>query len=156
MNQGIGGNAVASGGLGPPASARYSRDVLGQSGVRWVIVFEGVNDIGSGRVGLQHHRRLRPDDQHGARAEPAHLRGYRHALRGNSYYTAAHETARQAVNTYIKSGKFDGFIDLDAAVRDASNPPKLQAAYDSGDGLHLNPVGYQKMADTVDLTLFTR
>ena len=38
----------------------------------------------------------------------------------------AHETARQAVNTYIRSGgKFDGVIDFDAAVRDTSTPPKL-------------------------------
>ena len=74
----------------------------------------------------------------------------------NSYYSAANETNRQAVNTYVRSGKFDGVIDFDAAVRDTSKPPKLQAAYDSGDGLHLKPAGYQKMADTVDLTLFTR
>ena len=68
----------------------------------------------------------------------------------------AHEATRQAVNTYIRSGAFDGFIDLDAAVSDTSTPPKLQAAYDSGDGLHSTPAGYQKMADTFDLTLFTK
>ena len=74
----------------------------------------------------------------------------------NSYYTAAHETVSQSVNSYIRSGKFDAFIDLDAAVRDTSNPPRLQAAYDSGDGLHLSPAGYQKLADTVDLSLFAQ
>ena len=60
------------------------------------------------------------------------------------------------MNAYIKSGKFDGFIDFDAAVRDALDATKLQAAYDSGDGLHLTPAGYQKLADTMDLTLFTK
>jgi len=74
----------------------------------------------------------------------------------NGYYTPAHETVRQTVNTYIRSGKFDAFIDFDAAVRDTSNPPKLQAGFDSGDGLHLNPSGYQKLADTVNLTLFAQ
>jgi lysophospholipase L1-like esterase len=156
MNQGIGGNAVTTGGLGPTASARYGRDVLGQSGVRWVIVFEGVNDIGAGvpaasitavfdtMISQAHAQNLLI---YGATITP---------FGANAYYSPAHEAARQSVNTYVKSGKFDGYIDFDAAVGDGSNPPKLQAAYDSGDGLHLNPAGYQKMADTVDLTLFTK
>jgi lysophospholipase L1-like esterase len=157
MNQGIGGNAVTSGGLGPTASSRYMRDVLNQSGVKYVVIFEGVNDLGGGAsassitavfdtmISQAHAKGLLV---YGATITP---------FGSNSYYTAAHETARQGVNTYIKTpGKFDGFIDFDAAVRDTSNPPKLQTTYDSGDGLHLNPAGYQKMADTIDLTLFTR
>jgi lysophospholipase L1-like esterase len=75
---------------------------------------------------------------------------------GTTYYSDANESNRQAVNTYIKSGKFDSFIDFDGAVRDPLNPTQLQAAYDSGDGLHLTPAGYQKLADTMDLTLFTK
>jgi lysophospholipase L1-like esterase len=74
----------------------------------------------------------------------------------NSYYSAAHETVRQAVNTYIRTpGKFDGFIDFDAAVKNTATPPGIQDAYDM-DGLHLIPAGYQKLADTVDLTFLTR
>ncbi len=77
----------------------------------------------------------------------------------NSYYTVDHESVRQQVNTYIKSGAFDGYLDFDAAVTDNGNPPQLQAIYDTWaqtDGLHLNPVGYQKLADSVDLALFTK
>ena len=77
----------------------------------------------------------------------------------NAYYTAAHESVRQQVNTYIKSGVFDGFIDFDAAVTDGGNPPKLQTTYATWaqqDGLHPGPAGYQKMGDSVDLTLFTK
>jgi len=156
MNQGIGGNAVTAGGLGPTAIARYSRDVLGQSGVRWVVVFEGVNDIGGGAtassitsafagfISQAHANNLLI---YGATITP---------FGSNAYYSVAHEAARQDVNTYIRSGAFDGFIDLDAAVSDTSTPPKLQSAYDSGDGLHSTPAGYQKMADTFDLTLFTK
>ena len=156
MNQGIGGNAITSGGLGPTATARYSRDVLGASGVRWVVVFEGVNDIGGGAtadsitgayasfISMAHARNLLI---YGATITP---------FGSNAYYSVAHEATRQAVNTYIRGGAFDGFIDLDAAVTDTSTPPKLQPAYDSGDGLHSTPVGYQKMADTFDLTLFTK
>jgi lysophospholipase L1-like esterase len=155
MNQGIGGNAILTGGLGPPGAERYARDVLGQSGVRWVIVFEGVNDISEdttvASITAAYDRMI-------ADAHARNLLIYGATITpfaGHSYYSAAHETARQAVNTYIRSGKFDAVIDFDAAVRDTSTPPKVQAAYDSGDGLHLNPTGYRKLADTVNLTLFT-
>ena len=156
LNQGIGGNTVTSGGLGPTASSRFSRDVLGQTGVRWVIVFEGVNDIGSGVSAASITSAY---DSMIAQARAKGLRIYGGTITpfgANAYYTAAHENVRQSVNTYIRSGKFDGFIDFDAAVRDSSNPPKLQAAYNSGDGLHLNPAGYQKLADTVNLALFAQ
>jgi lysophospholipase L1-like esterase len=75
---------------------------------------------------------------------------------GNGYYGVANETARQSVNTYVRSGKFDGVIDFDAAVRNTVSPPALQPTYDSGDGLHLSPAGYQKMADSIDLSLFAK
>jgi lysophospholipase L1-like esterase len=77
----------------------------------------------------------------------------------NTYYTVAHEAVRQQVNTYIKSGVFDAYFDFDAAVTDGGNPPALQTQYDTWaqtDGLHLNPAGYQKLADSIDLTLFTK
>ena len=154
LNQGIGGNAVTSGGLGPTALSRFSRDVLGQSGVRWVIIFEGVNDIGGGASASSLTSAF---DTMIAQAHAQGLLVYGATITPfgtNAYYTPAHESVRQAVNTYIRSGKFNAFIDFDAAVRDTSNPPRLQSIYDSGDGLHLNPTGYQKMADTVDLSRF--
>lgn len=153
-NAGIGGNAVTSGGLGPTGLSRYSRDVLNQSGVRWAIIFEGVNDIGGG---VSASTLTSAYDTLIAQARAKGLRVYGATITpfgSNAYYTPAHETVRQTVNTYIRSAKFDAFIDFDAAVRDASSPPRLQTAYDSGDGLHLNPAGYQKLADTVNLTLF--
>jgi len=156
LNGGIGGNAVTSGGLGPTGLSRFGRDVLGQSGVRWVIIFEGVNDIGAG---VSASTLTSAYDTLIAQARAQNLRVYGATITPfgtNAYYTPAHETVRQTVNTYIRSGKFDAFIDFDAAVRDTSNPPRLQAAYDSGDGLHLTPAGYQKLADTVDLALFAQ
>ena len=156
INQGIGGNAVTTAGLGPTAATRYMRDVLGQSGVRWVIIFEGVNDVGTTVPAAPVTAAF---DQMISQAHAQGLLVYGATVTpfvGHSYYSVAHELARQELNTYIRSGKFDAVIDFDMAVRDSSNPPKLQAAYDSGDGLHLNPAGYQKMADTVDLALMTR
>lgn len=156
LNAGIGGNAVTSGGLGPTGLSRFSRDILGQSGVRWVIIFEGVNDIGAGvsasTLTSAYGTLISQARGQGLRVYGATITPFG----SNGYYTSAHETVRQTVNTYIRGGNFDAFIDFDAAVRDTSNPPRLQAAYDSGDGLHLNPAGYQKLADTVNLTLFAQ
>lgn len=156
MNQGIGGNAVTTGGLGPPAGERFSRDILGASGVRYIIVFEGVNDIGAGVPALAitsaFARFIRQ-----AHAQNLLIYGATITPFGsNAYYSVANEATRQAVNTYIKSGAFDAFVDFDAVVTDNGNPPGLQAQYDSGDGLHLNPAGYQALAAAIDLTLFTR
>ncbi len=156
INMGIGGNGVF-GGLGPSAQARFDRDVLSQSGVRWLIVFEGVNDISGGAsaqsltnayaqfVDKAHARNLRA---YGATITP---------FGGNGYYTPAHEAVRQAVNAWIRtSGKFDAVVDFDAVVRNPLTLTNLESAYDIGDGLHLNPFGYQVMANSIDLTLFTR
>ncbi len=168
LNQGIGGNAMVSGGLGPTAMQRFPRDVLEQSGVRWLIVFEGINDIGassgSGRmvakalinafggfIAAAHARKIRV---YGVPITP---------FAGSFYDSPDHQTARQIVNDWIRaSGHFDAVIDLDAAVRDPAGDPAgdpanaghLLAAYDTGDHLHLNPAGYQKMADAIDLALF--
>jgi lysophospholipase L1-like esterase len=157
MNQGIGATNLV--GTGTAAQARFSRDVLGQSGVRYVIVFDGVNDIGGGASFAS----MKP--VYDSMISQAHAQGlliYGATITpfgANAYYTAATEAVRQQVNTYIKSGVFDGFLDFDAAVTDGGNPPKLQAQYDTWaqtDGLHLNPAGYQKLADSIDLTLFTK
>jgi lysophospholipase L1-like esterase len=154
LNQGLGGNAVTTGGLGPTGLSRFSRDVLGQTGVRWVIIFEGVNDIGTG---VSAAALTGAYDTMIAQARARNLRVYGGTIApfgSNTYYSPARESARQSVNAYVRSGTFDGFIDFDVALRDGSDPPRLQAAYDTGDGLHLTPAGYQKMADVVDLALF--
>lgn len=66
------------------------------------------------------------------------------------------EPGRTAVNTYIASGVFDAVIDLSTPVSNGANPPALQAMFDSGDHLHPNAAGYQAMATSIDLTLFTK
>ena len=157
MNQGIGGNVVTGNGLGPSAMDRYMRDVLNQSGVKYVIVFEGVNDIGAQNSSAA--TITAAFDQFIAMAHARNLLIYGATITPfgeNTYYSAAHETVRQAVNTYIRTpGKFDAFIDFDAAIRNTATPPGILDPYDM-DGLHLLPAGYQKLADTVDLTLLTR
>lgn len=158
MNQGIGATNLV--GSGTAAEGRFARDVLGQSGVKYAIVFDGVNDIGS--TGSSFATMKAAYDQLIADAHAKGLRIYGATILpfgGNSYYSAAHESVRQQVNTYIKSGVFDGVIDFDAALTDGGSPPKLQATYaawSQQDGLHPGPAGYQKMGQTVDLSLFTQ
>jgi len=183
-NSGIGGNAVTRGGLGatfnskwtffgfpdwfltadvndcvhtsgPTGISRFQRDVLNQSNVAWVIIFEGVNDIGGG---AQAKDIIADYADMVAQARAAKLKVFGATITpfgGNGYYSPEREAVRAAVNAYIrKKGMFDDVIDFDLAVRDSSTPPKLQPQFDSGDGLHLNPDGYAEMADEVDISNF--
>jgi lysophospholipase L1-like esterase len=155
VNMGIGGNGVF-GGLGPSANVRFDRDVLNQSGVRWVIVFEGVNDLGSGITAA---RLIPAYEQYAAKAHARNLRAYGATITpfGRSgYYTHAHEAERQAVNSWFRTNTvYDALIDFDTAVRDPAALTNLQSAYDSGDHLHLSPAGYRAMAEAIDLKTFS-
>ena len=156
LNMGIGGNGIF-GGLGPSAQKRFDRDVLNQSGARWVIIFEGVNDIGGGRTEAALTNAFA---QLIAKAHARNMLAYGATITpfgGHGYYTDAHEAVRQAVNNWIRtSGKYDAVIDFDAAVRDPAVPTKLLSSCNSGDGLHLSPAGYQALANAIDLALFSR
>jgi lysophospholipase L1-like esterase len=155
VNMGIGGNGIF-GGLGPSANARFDRDVLNQSGARWVIVFEGVNDIGGGASASN---LINAYQQYAAKAHARNLRAYGATITpfgGNGYYTVSHEAQRQAVNAWFRTNTvYDGLIDFDAVVRNPVTLTNLESAYDSGDHLHLSVAGYQAMANAIDLNLFT-
>ena len=160
VNMGIGGNAIF-GGLGPAAVARFDRDVLGQSGARWLIVFEGVNDIGGASASGSPALATNLIGAYQQFINKAHNRGMRAygatitPFGGNGYYTPEHETARQTVNTWIRTNStWDAVIDFDAVVRDPMTLTNLLSPYNSGDGLHLSPAGYQAMANAIDLHLF--
>jgi lysophospholipase L1-like esterase len=158
MNQGIGATNLI-GTSGTAAQARFKRDVLGQSGVRYAIVFDGVNDIGGGAsaasVEMAYMDLI-------SRARAAGLLIYGATITpfgGNAYYTTAHEMVRQQVNTFIRSGAFDGVIDFDMAVADPANPTQMLAKYAQWsmmDGLHPGPLGYMQMGDSIDPSLFTK
>lgn len=162
-NMGIGGNAIF-GGLGPAAVNRFDRDVLGQAGVRYFILFEGVNDIGSGSSSMTTATNLvNAYTQFAQKAQARNVRVYGATITpfgGNGYYSTLHEQERQFVNAWIRTNTIcDGVIDFDAAVRDPVTLTNFQAAFYPGvnanDWLHLNPAGYKAMADAVDLNLFT-
>jgi lysophospholipase L1-like esterase len=168
-NQGIGGNHLLTDGLGPNALARFDRDVLAQAGVRWLIVFEGVNDLGglarTGEVPESEHkecvRRVVATYQqiiarahaHGIRVVGATITPYV----GSGYYHPGplSEADRRAVNQWIRTaGTFDAVVDFDAVARDPRQPERLLPAYDCGDHLHPSPAGYKAMGESIPLTLF--
>jgi lysophospholipase L1-like esterase len=162
LNAGIGGNAVVRGGIGPTALARFDRDVLRQPGARWIIVSEGVNDIGGARGADSSASVARQlIDAYRDLITRAHARGMRVygatilPFGGSLYDSPDHEAARQTVNAWVRAGNgFDGLIDFDAAMRDPASPSRLLAAVDGGDHLHPNEAGYQRMAESIDLALF--
>jgi lysophospholipase L1-like esterase len=155
LNQGIGATNLV--GTGTAAEARFTRDVLNQSGVKYAIVYDGVNDIGNG-VTFEAMKAVYDKMIAAAHAKSILIFGGTIApFGGNAYYSVANEMVRTQVNAYLKSAAFDGYIDFDAAVTDGGNPPKLQATYAAWsqmDGLHPGPAGYKKMGEAADLTLF--
>lgn len=160
LNQGIGGNAVLQGGIGPTAQQRFQRDVLEQRGVRYLIVLEGVNDLGGADDDGIAERMIAGYDGLIERAHAHGLLVYGVPIlpfAGFRYETPARLRARQTINEWIRtSGRFDAVLDLDAVVRDPQAQERLLPQYDSEDHIHLSPAGYQAMAEAIDLKLFLR
>jgi lysophospholipase L1-like esterase len=169
-NQGIGGNHLLTDGAGPNVLARFDRDVLAQAGVQWIILLEGVNDLGglayAGEVSPGEHsfcvqRVLAAYQQIIARAHAHGLRVFGGTITpyvGSEYYHPGplSEADRLAVNQWIRAaGHFDAVIDFDAVLRDPQHPNHLLPAYDSGDHLHPSVAGYKAMGDAIPLSLFT-
>ncbi len=168
LNQGAGGGRILRDGLGTAALARFDRDVLTPPGVQWLVVFIGVNDIGTAaapRRGGQpdvtaediinaFHQMIIRAHAHGIRVIGATIMPFQGF---SSYDTPEREAQRQEVNAWIRSsGAFDGVIDFDAIARDPQAPSRLSAAIDGGDHLHPSAEGYRIMAEAIDLSLFLR
>jgi len=162
LNLGIGGNCVLSGGLGPTGVSRFDRDILNQRGVRWAIVFEGVNDIG--RVSSAASATTTANDLIAAYREmivKAHAKNIRIyggtilPFNGNSYYNQYSELCRNTINQWIRTkGNYDGCIDFDKAMRNPQDTTRLVSTYQN-DGLHPDAAGYKTMGESIDLNLFT-
>jgi lysophospholipase L1-like esterase len=171
INAGIGGNRILHDPatnirFGENALARFDRDVLSVPGVRYVIMLEGINDIGHAGSSAPEDEAVSADDligafkqiiarahDHGIRVIGATLTPFEGAARG--YFTSAKEATRKALNQWIRSsGDLDGVIDFEQAVRDPANPDRMAAAFDSGDHLHPKAAGYKAMGESIKLTLF--
>ena len=169
LNVGIGSNCLAESCVGPSVPARFGRDVLSRSGVRYVIILEGVNDLGmltrDAPTSPEGHRAL-VQRMIGALSQVtkrAHERGIKvigatiMPYGGSGYYhpDAGNEGDRAAINAWIRArGHVDAVIDFDALMREPAHPNRLKKEFDSGDGLHPSPAGYRFMGTIIPLSLF--
>jgi len=165
VNEAISGNQILHDGAGVNALARFDHDVLGRPGVKWLVILEGINDIGRGLgpagtpatavttddviAGLR--QMIDRAHTHGIDVIGATLTPYE----GAAYFSDKGEIVRSAVNTWIRTGgAFDGVIDFDAATRNPDHATQFKAEFDSGDHLHPNDAGYKAMADSINPAIF--
>lgn len=171
-NAGISGNRILSPGMGESALSRFDEDVLSLPNVRYMIVFEGVNDLG-----IQYGQRNGGPPIPGLANTPidaeqmiagykqliarAHLHGIKvigspiGPYKGASYWSEAGEAARAKINDWIvDGGAFDGVVRLDTAFADPADPRQIRDGYHFGDHLHGNDAGYKAAAESIDLGLF--
>ena len=161
LNLGLGGNCVIGpGGNGPTARSRYEHDLLEMSGVKYIILFEGVNDLGTCRDGMETAEAL--ISAFTEIAQKAHAKGIKvigatvMPFKHNRYYNETREQGRQYFNKWIRTGGvMDGLIDFDAVMSGKEEPDALDPKYlFENDWLHPNAQGYKVMGDCIDLNLF--
>jgi len=174
VNMGISGNRLLADGAGQSALARFDRDVLSTPGVKDVIVFEGVNDLG-----ISYGIPQGPMAERFKAMAPPHkvtgddlIAGYRQLIArahskglrilgatitpygGASYYSPDGEAVRQTLNKWIRtSHEFDGVIDFDAVIRDPNDPTRIKEGFHAGDHLHGSDTGYEAMAAAIELSM---
>jgi lysophospholipase L1-like esterase len=173
VNAGIAGNRLLSDGFGISALARFDRDALTQPGVTHIVLLEGINDIGFPGAKEDGSYLAEPADARSSEdlidayrqlIARAHVHGIK-VIGGTiapfqgaevpGYYSESKDAVRQRVNKWIRtSGSFDAVIDFDATLRDPDHPSRLLPRFASKDRLHPNDVGYQAMADAIDLAHF--
>ena len=162
LNLGIGGNCVVRGGLGPTALERFDRDILSQNNVRWLIILEGINDIGSIKTDEQADKiakeLIRAYDEMITKAHAKGILVYGATILpfAKSFYdTPQRQKARDAVNEWIRnSRRFDEVIDFDKIMRNPYDVITILPDMHDGDFLHPNEAGYRRMGENVDLELF--
>ena len=154
LNLGIGNNRVTvPGGFGALAKERFDRDILMQNGVKKVIIFEGINDIGAARSGNSETVARQIIESIQGMVKKAKARKMKVYLgtitpfKGAGYYTHFHEAARLYVNDWIRSQarNVDGILDFAKLLQDPNDDRRMKREYASNDWLHPNPTGYKAM-----------
>ena len=166
LNQGIGGNRILHDTTGPSALARFDRDVIAQTGVKYLVIMESINDIGHATDPTKPYDVVTADDliagltQLATRAHTHGIKVYGATLTpfvGAKYQSPAGEEMRQAINKWIRTtDQFDGVIDFDKVTTDPTHPGMFLILDDSGDHLHPGDAGYKAMGESIDLNLFTK
>lgn len=163
VNAGLGGNRWLHNRFGLRGVDRFRRDVLAMAGVTDVIIQMGINDIGFQLAWTPEEKATSADmiaslSGAVAAAKGAGLRVYLGTLtpfKGHVYFSEQGEQMRQAVNQWIRANtEVAAVFDFDAAVRDPAEPERILAAYRDADNLHLNDLGYARMAESIPLSRF--
>jgi lysophospholipase L1-like esterase len=166
LNEGIGGNRILHDTTGPSALARFDRDVLAQTGVKYLIIMESINDIGHATDPAKPYDVVTAEDLIAGLTQLA-VRAHTHGIRvygatltpfvGAKYQSDAGEEMRQAINQWTRTtNQFDGVIDFDKVTTDPTHPGMFLVLDDSGDHLHPGDAGYKAMGESIDLNLFTK
>jgi lysophospholipase L1-like esterase len=166
LNEGIGGNRILHDTAGPSALARFDRDVIAQAGVKYVVLMEGINDIGHATDPNNPYDVVTADDLITGLGQLA-FRAHTHGIKvigatltpfvGAKYQSTEGETMRQAVNQWIRTtNQLDGVIDFDKLTTDPTHPGMFLPLDDSGDHLHPGDTGYKAMGDFIDLKPFIK
>jgi lysophospholipase L1-like esterase len=166
MNQGLGGNRILHDLRGDSGLKRFDRDVLAQPGVTHAIVMLGTNDLrnrnakpeeevtGEQMIAGLHQMAVRTQAK-GIRFIAATLTPFGNETFMANAWNPTRERHRVTVNAWIReTDALDGFVDFDAAIRDPVIPTQMATVYDCGDGLHPSDLGYCKLGDAIDLSLF--
>jgi lysophospholipase L1-like esterase len=161
VNAGIGGNRLLRYGTGPSALARLDRDVFSVSGIKAIILLEGINDIGRGfyppTEPVTAEALIAADKQIIARAHAKGIKVYGATLtpyKGAHYFMPEGEAVREAYNAWIRTGgAFDGVVDFAPSVADKADPTTFDPGFNLSDRLHPNDAGYQAMANAIDLKM---
>ena len=172
VDAGIGGNRILHDAANPVsfgvnALARFERDALSEPGAKYVIVLEGINDLGHAGTSAPMSEAVTADDliaglkqmierahEHQIKIFGATLTPFEGTIH-KGYYTPEKEIQRERLNDWIRSsGAFDGVVDFEKAVADPANPKRMSPEYDSGDHLHPSDAGYKAMGEAINLALF--
>ena len=168
LNAGIAGNRLLHDlpemVCGPSALSRFDRDVLSVPNVKFLIIFEGFNDITHPAANNEPEQAITTEQLIGGLKQLI-VRAHDHQIKvigatelpceGTPGYSADIEAKRQTLNQWIRTGKaYDAVIDFEAVARDPNHPTRVRPDFDSGDHNHLNDAGYRAMADAIDLKLF--
>ena len=166
LNQGIGGNRILHDTTGPSALARFDRDVLAQTGVKYLVIMESINDIGHATDPNKPYDVVTAEDLIAGLSQLA-TRAHTHGIKvigatltpfvGAKYQSPAGEDMRQAINKWIRTtNQLDGVIDFDKLTTDPTHPGMFLPLDDSGDHLHPSDAGYKAMGESINLKLFSR
>ncbi|ABF39967.1 lipolytic enzyme, G-D-S-L [Candidatus Koribacter versatilis Ellin345] len=165
LNLGIGGNRLLLDGTGPRALDRLQRDIFAQSNVRWLIVLEGVNDLGTrpkekgaadagataADILSAYQQIIREAHSHNIRVYGATILPFD----GAAYATSENVADQQKINDWMRTSRaYDAVIDFAKLLADPSHPDRLLPAFDTGDHLHPSAPGYKAMGDAIPLSLF--